>query len=188
MKRKGQEIRKEPVLQSDAARLGVVTFHDLVEMMFIKRFIEQGVHLSQIVAVAQCLALELNTPYPFACQRLETDGTQLLNEFGQHFRNPANLQIVFGFVSQFFSNIDFDADTCLAERWWPMGREKKIVVDRNRSFGAPITEDRSIRTDILYATFKAEEEDVELVAEWYDVPREAVLAAVEFEEQWLKAA
>lgn len=187
-RRRGREIRKEPILRSDAARLGVVTFADLVELMFVKCFISLGVPLAEVVAAAERLALELDTPYPFACKRLETDGRQLLEAFGPGYRNPATLQIVFAFASELFKDVDFDPDTCLAERWWPLGRDRKIVVDRHRSFGAPIVEERSIRTDVLYATYKAEERDAELVAEWYRVPKEAVLAAVEFEEEWLKAA
>lgn len=188
--RQGQEIRKEPVLRADTGQPGVITFPDLVELRFVKWFREQGVRLPKIVAAAERLSEELQTPYPFACKRLElqTDGSQILDLFGDQRRDPATQQMVFEFVSQFFRDIDFDPETCLPDRWYPMGRQSKVVIDRHHAFGAPSIVGRNVRTDILYATYKAENGDADLVAEWYDVPKEAVLAAVDFEERWQRKA
>lgn len=188
--RRGRIICKPPVLQSDSAREGVLTFQDLIELRFVKFYLDEGVRIATVAAAADKLAEELNYPYPFACMRLMTDGKQLLEQLGETtFRNAVDNQMVFDFVRSFFRDIDFDEETCSAERWYPMGREGLIVVDRHRSFGAPIVvADRGVRTDILYSTYEAEDGDAELVANWYGVSTDAVMAAVEFEREWRKAA
>ncbi len=185
--RHGATIHAEPVLYAKRRHAGVLTFPDLIELMFVKLFTDRGVRLATIAATAERLSRELGTPYPFACKRLETDGRQLLDTVGSCFRSVADTQLVFQFVEEFFRNIDFDPDTCLSDRWFPLGRDVPVVIDRHRSFGAPIVA-TGVRTDIVYATYKAEEGDTEVVAYWYDISPQEVEAAVRFETEWRKAA
>jgi len=183
----GEQRRKGPVLQRERPPLGLLTFCDLVELFFVREFDKAGVKLQDIRDSARLLADELKTPYPFACERLHTDGVQILRAKGRHYENVARQQKVFKFAEDFFKKIEF-ADDCLARRWWPMGPDKLVVIDPHRSFGTPIEAKSGIRTDVLYAAYKAEEGDSKAVAEWYEISREGVESAVKFEEEWLKAA
>jgi uncharacterized protein (DUF433 family) len=183
----GEIRRKEAILQ-EPPRDGLLTFYDLIELFFVREFRQAGVKLQDIRDTAKYLSDQWQTPYPFACNKLQTDGQQILLDAGDHYFNVARQQAVFRFAEDFFKNIEFNVETCLPLEWWPIGRDKLIVIDPKRSFGTPIDVKTGVRTDILYAAYKAENGDIEAVADWYEVTKDAVEAAVEFEEQWLKAA
>lgn len=183
----GEIRRKEAILQGPPGD-GLLTFYDLIELFFVREFRNAGVKLQDIRDTAKYLADRWQTPYPYACNKLQTDGQQILLDAGDHYENVARKQCVFRFAEDFFKNIEFDAETCLAQEWWPIGRNKLIVIDPKRSFGTPIDVKTGVRTDILYAAYKAENGDIKAVVDWYEVTEETVEAAVEFEEEWLKAA
>lgn len=68
--------------------------------------------------------------------------------------------------------------------WYPMGLRKRIVLDPDRRFGEPIDPKSGIPTSALAQAFRAEKEDANAAAYWFDVDRKAVVDAVEF-EKWL---
>jgi uncharacterized protein (DUF433 family) len=72
-------------------------------------------------------------------------------------------------------------------RWWPMTESKGVVLDPKRSFGAPIVAEVGIPTEILMRAVTAEGSQ-EAAAIAYDVPRQAVARAVEYETVYLAAA
>lgn len=176
--------RSEPVLQSKPLP-GILTFYDLIELVFVKKYRDAGVKLSTIKKTAAFLAEELRTPYPLADCRLETDGVQLLREQEKRLVNVADSQTVLEIVRELFKDIEFK--DCLPDRWWPMGRDGRVVISPHKAFGQPVDCEYGTRTDIIYATYKAEE-DVEAVATWYEISKEAVNAAIRFETEWRCAA
>ena len=183
--RSGKHVRQAPVLQGQRPYSDMLTFQDLIELMIVSQLREAGVKLQEIRDAAQLLAEDLDTPYPFANQRLYTDGVQILREHGKGYQNVAKQQQVFEFVEEFFKNIKFKDDIAVA--WTPMGPDVPVLVDPHRSFGAPIETARGVRTDIIHSTYRAEG-DMSSVAEWYDIPLASVEAAVRFEEQWQQKA
>ena len=78
----------------------------------------------------------------------------------------------------FLKKIDYDSVTKLAAEW---SISDKIAIDPRICLGKPIVEEVCIRTAILSSAYKANDKDLELVAEWYGVLPAHVLAAVEFE-------
>ena len=183
VRKRGEErVLQRPVLQGGRESGGFLTFQDLIELMFVKELRNAGVELATIRAAAQVLSEELQTPYPFAHERLVTDGAQLLREHGSGYQSVADKQHVFAFVAQFFKDIIFEDREAVS--WLPMGKDRPVLVDPHRSFGAPIETSRGVRTDVIYSAYEAEDHDAQLVAEWYDIPLESVQAAVEFEQQW----
>jgi len=73
-------------------------------------------------------------------------------------------------------------------QWWsPLGKERTVVVDPARSFGAPIVVPGGVRTRILYGGYKAEG-SFQAVADWYRVTSIVVQDAVEFEEGLRRSA
>jgi uncharacterized protein (DUF433 family) len=67
-------------------------------------------------------------------------------------------------------------------RWWPLGRDHRVVLDPERSFGRPIITPESVPTAILARAFQAEG-SIDSVARWYEVDPRSVLDAVEFEKK-----
>jgi uncharacterized protein (DUF433 family) len=66
------------------------------------------------------------------------------------------------------------------ERWWPLGKDSSVVIDPQRSFGAPISAHSGIRTRILSSAAKAQE-STEQVARLFRIDVKEVHDAVAFE-------
>ncbi len=187
-KRAGDEPARAypPILDRDGAQPGLMTFGDLIEMHLVRQFTKAGVKLKEIRDAAKRLREAWGTPYPFACRQIQTDGIQLLLASGEHFVRVANCQQVFAFVKDFFKDLEVD-DSGMATLWRPLGSQRLVALDPQRSFGAPIDIRSGVRTEVLYKSYLAEE-DIDEVADWYEVSPDAVRDAIEFEGQWRKAA
>lgn len=83
-------------------------------------------------------------------------------------------------LAPYLRYLDYEPDT--AARYWPLGKERSVVLDPQRSFGAPIVR-RGVPTSALAAAVRAEAGDVDKVARFYDVTRQEVSDAVEFEQR-----
>jgi uncharacterized protein (DUF433 family) len=167
-----------------------LTFQQLVEMMFIRFFHEHGVSLPVIRAVAKTMATRYKTSHPFAIQNLQTDGTTIFAD-GLHIDDTEGLSqsritedlrqgqiVIRDFAQPYFRQIDYEAME--AARYWPRGQEAGIVIDPQRSFGSPIDDATGVPTQVLYEMYRAGEA-TEIIAEWYQVEKKFVIAAVEFE-------
>jgi uncharacterized protein (DUF433 family) len=77
--------------------------------------------------------------------------------------------------------LDFN-DLHEAERWWPLGKERSVVIDPERSFGAPIASRSGVPTQILHGAFQSAR-SYKFVANWYAVDAKEVRDAVTCEER-----
>jgi uncharacterized protein (DUF433 family) len=83
-------------------------------------------------------------------------------------------------VEPSLKGLEFGKD--LAVRWWPAGKEDRIVIDPRRQFGQPIDAETGVPTSVL-ATAATAEGSVERAARAYRVPTAAVRRAVRFEQK-----
>lgn len=172
----------------------ILSFLELIELLFISLFRQEGVSLHAIRKAAFTASKWFSTDYPFAMKRFSTDGQRIFATLS-HEAESASLiaelgrgQLAFPTVIEpFLRKIEYRGDdTALA--FWPLGREERVVLDPNRSFGKPIDAETGVPTSTLYQAFKAEgENSISRVASWYEVPVAAVEAAIAFERS-LQAA
>lgn len=181
-KRNGEVRSSGPVLERENSEPGLLTFYDLIELAFVREFRKAGVELPRIRQAARVLRDAWKTPYPFALNLIATEGRQLLLQSEDKFEDVVTKQSVFDFANLFFKDIVVD-DMGLATQWYPLGKNHLVVVDPHRSFGAPIIINEGIRTEILYRQYLVEQ-DIETVADWFEVSCDAVKQAIEFEEKW----
>jgi uncharacterized protein (DUF433 family) len=80
----------------------------------------------------------------------------------------------------FLKRIHYDEVTKLARRWCVTNH---VVIDPQICLGKPIVEEIGMATAVLAAAYQANDEDAELVADWYGISPSHVLAAVEFEKR-----
>jgi len=165
-----------------------LSFHDLLEVRFVKAFRKYGVSLQTIRIAARYAQEMFHTAYPFTCHRFRTDGKTIfwdaLREAGEHdMLDLHRKQFVFEKIIRpsLYEGIEFDTNQ-YATRWFPIKRNKKVVLDPAISFGKPVVTDVGIRTDILYEAYLAEDEDKQRVARQFEVPVPAVDTAIRFEE------
>jgi uncharacterized protein (DUF433 family)/transposase-like protein len=181
--------RRKPVIVryfEDGQRL--LTFLELVELLFVKLFRREGVSMQVIRKAAAEATRRFDTVYPFAVKRFDTDGRRIfatLREASDGERVVEELgkgQLVFDTVVRpFFRRLDFCADR-EALRYWPMERDGRVVLDPQRAFGQPIDAETGVSTRALSdAVMAGGGQSPATVAEWFGVPIAAVEAAVEFE-------
>lgn len=172
----------------------ILTFLELVELLFVKLFREQGVPMVIIREAAVEAARRFDTPYPFAVKRFDTDGQRIfatLREESQEERGIVELgkgRYVFdAVVRPFFRKLEYQ-DSGDALRYWPRDREGRVVIDPQRAFGKPIDAETGVPTRALYdAVLAGGGQSPAAVAEWFGVPLDAVEAAVAFEQSLLAA-
>ncbi|MDQ7839472.1 MAG: hypothetical protein RDU83_00420 [bacterium] len=175
-----------------------IVFLELVELLFVRLFRREGVSMQTIRKAARSAAQLFETPYPFAVKRFDTDGKRIFATLLQSARAEESPdrrfieelgkgQLVFESVaSLFFRKLDFGYAEAL--RYWPLGREGRIVLDPERSFGKPIDAQTGVPTRALHDAVYTGGERPEVVAEWFDVPLVAVKTAVAYEDSLLEAA
>ena len=77
--------------------------------------------------------------------------------------------------------IDYDAKGS-AQRWFPVDRTRRIVLDPARNFGKPILTESGVPTETLFAAYRVEP-DSRRVAAIYEVSIPDVEAAIRYEQQ-----
>ncbi len=185
-----------PLWQGDIEPIdGEITlsFRDLLEVRFVAYFRDLGVSWKTIRAAADCAAEIIVDSHPFSSRTFKTDGTHILAEVASRtgeatLLNLAQRQYELKPIVDplLISGIEFsDLDTAPV-RWWPLGRDRRVVVDPQRCFGQPICDPESVPTSVLERAFQAEG-SVEEVASWHEVSRASVEDALEF-EHLLRAA
>jgi uncharacterized protein (DUF433 family) len=187
-------IKKAPVLltrgnQDDP----FVSFLELIDLLFIKKFLDEGISLQRL-RHALNEAMEIVGRRHFAEQIFFTDGRDVYLSVRDNPKADSILQLLSGgqwviapVIRQIAKQIDFDERLGFAERWYPLGRNRRVVIDPLVSFGAPSILGKGVRTANIYDMFLAEGSRSSAVAEWLDLEQSEVDAAVEFEVQ-LKAA
>jgi hypothetical protein len=158
--------------QHEGARLAL-TFLDLVEVLFVKAFLDQGVSIHTVRLVQREAAVEFGVRHPFCVKRFETDGETIV----MRHRDDAGMERMADrkrkqwlFVEVFnplLKTLDYAGIEQEAQRWWPMGKDMPIVLDPKRSFGQAIVSKANVPTATIYAAHRARESE-EQIADWYE--------------------
>ncbi len=167
---------------------GVLTFLELIELFVVKQFRDAGVSMQVIRKTAQVAAQRFDTPYPFATGDFDTDGRSILHAMedsrdgSTSAEDLARGQYAFdSLMHPFFKRLDY-RDHAEALRYWPLGRDGRVVLDPQRHFGAPIDARTGVPTRTLFAAVTAGVGQLlDVVADWFEVPLTAVQAAVDYE-------
>ena len=185
-KRGGKEHRLLPVLghmEND-----ILTFHfaDLMEVRVLDQFRKCGVSWKSLrIAVQKAIELT-GHPHPFSLRTFRTDGRTILMKVATETGVLLDLlkdqhefeKIVEPFL---YEMVDF-ADNEEPQRWWPLGKDRTVVLDPARSFGAPICGPSGVPTRVIQGLYEAEN-DIETVMWWHSVMKQEVEDAVEFEQR-----
>ena len=162
------------------------SFLDLVDLLFVKGFLDHGLSL-QRVRRALAEATEILGSTHFARKTFFTDGRNVylrVREKGDDILQLLSggqwviAPVILGLAQQ----IDFDTPTGLARRWYPLGHNVPVVLDPAVSFGRPAIEGTGIATANVFDFYTAEG-SVETTAAWHDIDVACVEAAVRFERR-----
>ena len=162
------------------------SFLDLIDLLFVKRFVDYGISLQKVRRSLDEATMILRTNH-FANQSFFTNGNNIYLRVKD--QGDAILQLLSGgqwviapIIQQLSHQIDFDAPTSLARRWFPMGPNGLIVLDPAVSFGRPSIVGRGIATSNIYDFYIAENKRIKHLCYWMDLTPQEAEAAVNFEE------
>jgi uncharacterized protein (DUF433 family) len=133
---------------------------------------------------------ELNTTHPFCSNRIATDGKNILLRQGEEDGDEVLVDLVTNqrefrrIVQEFLKELQFSGSDII---WWPLGKQRQIVLDPKRNFGQPTVVRSGVPSQVLARSVKANGSP-DLVARWYEVQPEEIHDAVEFEESLARAA
>jgi len=179
--------RQDPVIhRQGTAGTSYASFLDLIDLLFVKQFLECGLSLQKLRRAFDETTRILGTSH-FARQTFFTDGRDVYLQVRDD--GDAILELLSGgqwviapIIRQIAARIDFDKPTGLAQRWYPMEDSRLIVLDPLVSFGRPSIAGRGIATANVYDLFVAENRSARCVCSWLGLRREEVERAVQFEQ------
>lgn len=166
-----------------------LSFFDLIELLFVKTFLDQGVSIYAIKTAAERAADLLNAEHPFCLRKFQTDGRSIFARFGAENEEPKLLDVVrnqHAFTQVFdplMKRISYAVDTGISKSYWPMGKRRHVVLDPARSFGSPIIHEAGVPTVALAGPVIHGGETPLAVARWFDVEPDYVRAAVAYEKK-----
>jgi uncharacterized protein (DUF433 family) len=160
-----------------------VGFHTLVEFYVMVQFAEAGVKSRQLLNAHKELSTSFKTPFPFAqkavLEGIKTDGkTIYLSLDGNTITLDGTRQLNLNFIKVFFKKLEFD-DELLVSRFWPLGKNHKIVCDPHHRFGQPIVDGTNIQAEAIFRMYLAKE-PMRFIADLYEIDKAFVKDAILF--------
>jgi uncharacterized protein (DUF433 family) len=166
-----------------------INFYSLIEFYTFFKLRERGVSATEIRKLHNKLSEILKTPYPFSkAQDYYVDRKGRKRKFIYYkylesiIRFDKKNQFSFDFIiDEFLDKIEFD-DNNFARKFFPLGKNKLVVVDPQHQFGQPTISGRNIKTQTIFSLYKAGEtnEDISIL---YNLSIKEVEDALYFHNQ-----
>ena len=159
------------------------SFFDLIEVAAIGRLRAAGWSFKAIhVAVESCQRMS-GLSRPLVTEQFSRDGraffTACHESLDQAGIGPRKCEAAwFEVLLPFLKSVTYEHD--YARRWWPIGRDRRVVVDPDYGFGLPVVEGSGVRTEIVYEQVRALESQ-ERIASSFNISPEDVEHAIQFE-------
>lgn len=171
-----------------------LSFLELMELRVVAELVDRHHRPLQTARrLGSLVAAEFGTQYPFASRHWYVEGKRVLASLSRtstdiavevHPRRIRQTALP-GMFRPKLKDVEFNPETSLVRRWWPLGRSKPVVVDPRINFGSPSIEGTRLLTTIVagMAEMGGRKE-----TQWaYDLSSSAVDAACDF-EAYLAAA
>lgn len=166
-------------------------FYDLMEIRFVDYFRRQNVSLQSIRKAAAAARRELKTRHPFALSNVKfvTDRKRIFLHTAQEENDNRLMDIVSGRHAMYdvietylAKGVEFVPSTGLARLWRPKPKEfPKVVLDPRFAHGQPTIEGKGVPTSALFHLWRAEEQEINPVADWFEIDPGDVQQAIEYE-------
>ncbi len=160
-------------------------FFTLIEIFTVISLRQLRVSFKTIKQARLELSEVFNTHFPFASQQLMSDGRKVIVELDKTklLELGTGGQIAFkNIIEPFCQKLDFNQDTELVNRFWPLGKNRSIVVDPKHGFGRPTITGTNISIEVIYSLLNAGEEK-DTVADLYNLTNEQVNDVLVFQQR-----
>jgi uncharacterized protein (DUF433 family) len=177
---------KDPIVtDKDSRFLTYVSFIDLIELLLIREFLNQGINLPEIRSIFDEVRNRKHVEH-LAYENFFTLGKSVFWEIA----NGLLMKLASGgqlglaqLITKLGHQIEFDEATKLALQWYPMHPDRTVVIDPRVSFGHPVIAGRRITTAALFDLYNAENKDTDRVCEWMNIKAAQLESAIKFENQ-----
>jgi len=183
----GAKRKARPVWSGQLAPIRgrrAVSFRDLIEMKFVDAFLRSGVSWKTIRDVQELARQQFHFDHPFSTNRFRNDGRHLVMTVlqGDHqaslFDLSTRQQSFLEAADPFREELEMNEHDAVC-RWWPMGRQRYVVLDPTRMGGRPIAARSGVPVEVL-AGAAASGLAADEVAATYDCQIEEVTDALAF--------
>ena len=140
-----------------------------------------GFTLNQIRRIVEDRQDLLGVPRPLTTLKFKTDGYEIFVNQGDALLGldkKKGLRAWNQILEPFLKDLDYTG--AFVSRWWPLGRDKPIVVDPDYGYGLPVVADSGVRTEIILERFQAGDLK-EQIAEDFNLDPIEVERALQFE-------
>jgi uncharacterized protein (DUF433 family)/DNA-binding transcriptional MerR regulator len=161
-----------------------VSFRDLIEMKFVDAFLRAGVSWKTIRDVQELARQQFHFDHPFSTNRFRNDGSHLVMTVLQGdqeaglFDIATRQQTFLAAADPFREELEMNEfdEVC---RWWPMGRQRYVVLDPIRMGGRPIAARSGVPVTVIQHAVRRGL-TAEHIASDYDIAAEEVTDAVAY--------
>jgi uncharacterized protein (DUF433 family) len=159
------------------------SFHDLVSLLVVRWLRSEGVRLDDIRRAEEHLRRFVGVARPFASQRIQTDGINVLYRAEPAIidqitaANRGGQEVLERALGESLRGIGYQDDLAA---WWQIAA--KVELRPEISFGEPCVQGTALRTAQV-RSLAAAGEPPERIADLYEVPLDRIIAALEFENQ-----
>lgn len=162
-------------------KIKAVNFYVLIELYTFLSLQEYGISNQKIFRARKAIAKDLNTPYPFAFSGILTNGKKIWYAVNDNIidANGTRQANIVRLIQEFAKRIDFDSKSHIAQRFYPAGKTKSIVVDPHHQFGSPVIKGTNINAEVIYSMIQSGEK-IEKIKNLYDLSTKQIKEAVEF--------
>jgi uncharacterized protein (DUF433 family) len=177
---------QSPVVKSTIPTgLPYASFLDLIDLLFVRMFIERGFPLQTIRKALDDARKHLGTNH-FARSSFFTSGRDIILELPKDdyvALLKAGQRAIGEIIEKLYDKLDFEEVTQhgFVCRWYPNGRDGLIMIDPQISFGRPTLMGYGVATSNIYDLYLGEKEQLEPVSEWFNIPATKIQTAVQFE-------
>jgi len=177
----------------------VLSFLGLLELYVVAEMRADGVPLPTIRRAAFEARRILEARHPLASANFRTDGRRvfmtLQQEVSKGQDTPKAVLDLLARQQAFEAIIERTLHAEIVVRgpdgaplqWYPIGVDRRVVLDPGRRFGEPIDPESGVPTSALAQALRADGGDKQSVAFWFGVDEQAVADAAAF-EAWLARA
>ena len=124
------------------------------------------------------IAKTYNTKYPFATKSVFSVGSEILTDVNGNLINQTLQLNMVEILSTYIEKIDFNKEG-MAQRFFPIGRDKNIVVDPRIQFGSPTIKGTRIEVDSIIS-FIQSGESIESTSKTFDLNISQINDALEY--------
>lgn len=177
-----EERRQMPPVTPDLGEQDAVSFVDLMEVAAVSKLRERRFSFKRIRQINAYCRVYFKEPRPLVTQKFKVAGQDIfldadfdvLVDVGREAGMLAWREV----LEPFLEDVEYENE--LTRRWWPLGKERMVVVDPDYGFGLPVVEGTGVRTEIIAERHRAGDSTDEIAYD-FDVTREQIDDALRWE-------